>query len=220
MTTIKNILTLLLFFSLCSNANPNFVTSTGMHMDSDGKLIQPDRLFMSYAIKAYIDGYNQSAFTNFKKAAALGNTLSQRYVGLMYVNGLGVTKSLVQGHAWLKLAAHDKTDKNIQLEQQVFKLLNAEQIKQSQIEYDLINEEYGSLAALKRRDRWVHKQKMKMTGTRTGSLAFAPSNFDSPHGNGFYNQVQSYVDDYNYGYVNSGEIVPIEKKPETGDKNE
>ena len=211
MKTLKKFLTLLLFTTIASHANPNFVITTGMHMDSDGKLIQPDRLFMSYAIKSYIDGYNQSAFTNFKKAAALGNTLSQRYVGLMYINGLGVTKDIIKGYAWLKLASHDKTDKNKALERQVFQLLTTEQRKQAQIEYDLVNKDYGAIAALTRRDRWVHKQKMKMTGTRTGSLAFAPISFDSPHGHGFYNQIQSYVDDYNYGFVSTGEIVPIEE---------
>jgi hypothetical protein len=216
----KTILMLLIttFFSNISSANPNVVISSGMHMDTDGKLIQPDRIFMSYAIKAYRDGYNQSAYTNFKKAAALGNALSQRYVGLMYVNGLGVEKDLVKGYAWLKLAAHDNTQRNKKLEQQVFKLLSKEQLKQAQIEYDLVNKEYGSIAALTRRDRWVHKQKMKMTGSRTGSLAFAPIYFDTPHGNGFYNQVQSYVDDYNYGYVSSGEIIPVEESSKQGDK--
>jgi hypothetical protein len=218
MKTLNVFLTLLLLTSTILSANPNFVITTNMHMDSDGKLIQPDRLFMSNAIKAYGKGYNQTAFTNFKKAAALGNTLSQRYVGLMYVNGLGVTKNMVKGYAWLKLAAHDKTDRNIELERQVFQLLTKEQIKQAQIEYKLVNEDYGTIAALTRRDRWVHKQKMKMTGSRTGSMVFAPINFDSPHGNGFYNQVQSYVDDYNYGIVSSGEIVPIEEPPEKGDK--
>jgi len=218
MITIKNFLTPLLFFSLASFANPNFVTSTGMHMDEDGKLIQPDRLFMSAAIKAYVEGYNQSAFTNFKKAAAFGNTLSQRYIGLMYINGLGVNKDMVKGYAWLKLAAHDKTPKNKELVKQVHDLLTESQKQQAQIEYIGINEEYGTIAALTRRDRWVHKQRMKMTGTHTGSLAFAPIKYDSPHGNGLYNQVESYVKDYNYGYVSSGEIIPIEKI-QTGEEN-
>jgi TPR repeat protein len=137
----------------------------------------------------------------------------------MYVNGLGVDKDIVKGYAWLKLATKDRTQKHIDLENQVYELLNVNQKTQANIEYKSIIHDYGSIAALTRRDRWVHKQKMKMTGTRTGSLVFAPINFDSPHGNGFYNSVQAYVDDYNYGYVTSGEIIPIENnKKETYNK--
>lgn len=211
---------LLLTFTSIGYSNPNFVISTGMHMDSDGNLIQPDRLFMSHAIKAYNKGYNQSAFTNFKKAAALGNALSQRYIGLMYINALGVEKDLATGHAWLKLAAKDGTQKNRELEAQVLKILTTEQIIQSKIILTSINEEYGPYATFIRRDRWVHKQKMKMLGSRTGSLAFAPINFDSPHGNGFYNQAKSYVNNYSYGYITSGEITPVNKTEEEGKNNE
>ena len=208
-TTI--ILTLLLFISVIANANPNFVITTGMHMDKDRNLIQPDRLFMGEAIKAYNQGFNQSAFQYFVKAAALGNSLSQRYIGLMYINGLGVGKDISTGYAWLKLAAKDGTMKNRNLKQQVENLLTPEQISQSEIAYIQVNQDFGQIAALTRRDRWVKKQKMKMTGSRTGSLVFAPLNFDTPHGNGFYNQAKSYVDDYNFGYISSGEIIPIDK---------
>ena len=42
-----------------------------------------------------------------------------------------------------------------------------------------------------RRDRWVQKQKMKI-------------------------QMKAYVDDYNFGYVTSGKIIPIdEPEPES-----
>ncbi len=211
MKIIAVTLTLSLFISAIANANPNFVITTGMHMDKDRNLIQPDRLFMGEAIKAYNQGFNQSAFQYFIKAAALGNSLSQRYIGLMYINGLGVEKNIPTGYAWLKLAAKDGTKKNRDLKQQVQKLLIAEQIAQSETAYAQVNQDFGQIAALTRRDRWVKKQKMKMTGSRTGSLVFAPLNFDTPHGNGFYNQAKAYVEDYNFGYISSGEIIPIEK---------
>ncbi len=201
-----------------AHANPNFVISTQMRMDRDGNLIEPDRLFMGEAIRAYNNGANQSAFSYFKKAAALGNALSQRYIGLMYINALGVEKDMIKGYAWLKLAALDGTSRNKDLKQQVFNLLTQEQISQSEVAYKQVKQDYGSIAALTRRDRWVRKQKMKMTGSRAGSLVFAPISYDSPRGNGFYNQVRSYVEDYNFGYITSGEIVPIEspedEKPE------
>ena len=211
----KIIFTFIILISVAhAKANPNFVITTGMHMDMDGNLIQPDRLFMAEALKAHNKGFNQSAFNYFLKAAALGNSLSQRYIALMYINGLGVEKDITTGYAWIRLAAKDGTSKTKIMKQQTLALLTPEQLKQSEILYEQVNEEFGSIAALTRRHRWVRKQKMKMTGTRTGSLAFAPLSFDSPHGNGFYNQAKSYVDDYNFGYISSGEIIPIESSTE------
>jgi len=205
---MKYLITIILLYSLTTHANPNFVIASSMHMDRQGRLIEPDKLFMQEAIRAYRKGYHKDAFMFFKKASALGNSLSQRYIGLMYVNALGVEKDLVKGYSWLKLASHDKSKKNRALEQQVFNLLSEEQKQQALIEYQLINDDYGVIAALTRRDKWVRKQKMKMTGSRTGSLVFAPLNFDTPQGNGFYNSIRDYVENYNFGYVSSGEIIP------------
>lgn len=214
MKILEYILTLSLFLAISVSANPNFVVASNMHKDGRNKLISPDKWFMNTGITSYRKGYYQSAFSNFKKAAAMGNSLAQRYIGLMYLNALGVEKDFVKGYVWLKLATRDKTKKSIELEKLVFKLLNNEQIKQAQIDYDLVNENYGEIAVPARRDRWVRKQKTKMTGTRTGSLVFAPVKYDTPHGNGFFNSVKGYVDDYNSGYVSSGEIIPVEESSE------
>ncbi len=205
-------LLLTLVFTSVSHANPNSVINMGLHLDNQRNLIQPDKFLLGQAIKSYRAGGNQNALTFFKKSSALGNALAQRYVGLMYVNGLGTQKDYIMGYAWLRLAAHDKSQKNKNLRDQVYKLLTPIQKKQAEIAYKNINDEYGELAALTRRDRWVRKQKMKMTGSRTGSLAFAPISFDTPHGNGIYNQIKSYVEDYNFGYVSSGEIIPKEEQ--------
>lgn len=200
-----------LITNLCQS-NPNTVISMGMHIDTQRQLIQPDKFLLSQAIKSYHAGGHQSALNFFKKSAALGNAMAQRYVGLMYVNGLGISTDYLSGYAWLKLASHDNTKRNKELRDQVYNLLNPIQKQQANITYTQINNEYGELAALKRRDRWVRKQKMKMTGSRTGSLVFAPIAFDTPHGHGIYNQMKSYVDDYNFGYITPGEIVPVEEK--------
>lgn len=215
----KNILIILglILVSCQISANPNFAISIGMKQDQDGKLIQPDRIYMSKAIKAYNKKANGDAFNYFLKAAALGNTLSQRYIGLMYINGIGVKKDMVIGYAWLKLAKKDNSEKNIALEKQVAKLLTAQQLQQAEKEYQKVKQSYGSIAALKRRNRWVQKQKMKMTGSHTGSMAFAPIAFDRPHGGGFYNSVQAYVDDYNYGYVKTGEIIAKDEEDAKND---
>jgi len=203
-------ITTLAFILLITNivySNPNFVIQTGLHMDKYGQLIQPDKLFLSNGIKQYRDGYNQLAFMYFKKSSALGNTMAQRLVGLMYVNGLGVEKSLVQGYVWLKLAAIDKTPRNIKLAKQVNNLLNSQQRQGAQTAYHQVNEVYGTIASLTRRDKWVRSQKLKITGTHAGSIVFSPLIYDTPHGNGFFNQIYSYVNEYNFGYVTPKEII-------------
>lgn len=212
----KMMLLLIILMTNICQANPNSVINMGLHLDNQRNLIQPDKFLLSQAIKSYRAGGHQNALTFFKKSSALGNALAQRYVGLMYVNGLGTQKDYIMGYAWLRLAAHDKSQKNKNLMDQVYNLLTLDQKKLADLTYKEINNEYGELAALTRRDRWVRKQKMKMTGSRTGSLAFAPISFDTPHGNGIYNQIKSYVEDYNFGYVTSGEIIP--KNEETQEK--
>lgn len=203
----KQLLIILTLFSLSSYSNPNFVISSGLHMDKNGNLIQPDKIFLGYAFEAYQKGYHQTAIMHFKKAASLGNTIGQKYVGLMYIKSLGVNQDWAKGYAWLKLAAKDGSKDNIKLSEAILTKLKPQEISRAEKEYKLINSEYGTIAALTRRDRWVAKQKMKMTGTRTGALAFAPINFDTPHGNGLYNQMKSFVDDFNFGYVTGGEII-------------
>lgn len=211
---MKIILILMLSVSICIQAKdyPNFVITTGIKQDVQGNLVQPDKYHLSLGLKQHNEGYYYLAFMYFKKSAALGNAMASRLVGLMYVNGLGVSKDMIKGYAWLKLASHDKTKRSLKLEKQVRKILDSNQLRLAHIEYEQVNENYGTIASLTRRDRWVHKQKMKMTGTRTGSLVFAPLYYNSPHGNGIYDQIQSYVNDYNFGYVTSGKIIPKETK--------
>ncbi len=210
------ILMLFIGFFVPSYANPNTVISSSLHMDKQGHLIQPDKIYLGYAFEAYQKEYNKSALTYFKKAAALGNSIAQKYVGLMHIKSLGVEESWAKGFAWIKLAASDGKKETTKLRDEILVQLTPQEVKLADIEYKKINDQYGTIAALTRRDRWVAKQKMKMLGSRTGSLVFAPILFDTPHGNGLYNQMKSFVNDFDYGYVSGGEIIP----KENGERNE
>ena len=209
---IKKILLIIaLFFIVSAQANPNFVVSSGIHIDQQGKLIPPDKIFLAYAYEGYEKGYYQSSFSYFKKAAALGNSVAQKYIGLMHLKSLGVEKDWAKGYAWIKLAAMDKNKDHEALERKIYKLLTPIEIERAEKEYLAINEEYGQIATLTRRDRWAHKQKLKMTGSRTGSGVFVPLSASTPHGNGLLDGLKSYVDDFNYGHVSPGEIIPKEE---------
>lgn len=201
---------IILIVSVNVQSNPNFVIQTGIHIDTWGKLIQPDKFHLSLGLKQYHEGYPMLAFMYFKKSSALGNSMAQRLVGLMYINGLGVKKDLIRGYAWLKLASHDNTMRSKELVEQVYKLLKVKEITMAQNIYKEVNGDYGVIASLTRRDRWVRKKMLNMLGGHTGALAFAPLSFSSPHGNGLYDEIKIYVEDYNFGYVTTGEIIPKE----------
>jgi TPR repeat protein len=205
---------LLITISIASLANPNAVINLDAHYDKQHNLVNPDQVLVAKAIKAYQQGYNGDAISKFKQAAAFGNSDAQMYVGLMYLKALGVSQNWAKGYAWIKLAALDQTKKHVQLKDSVYKQLKPEERLQSQNEYQIIEKDYNSLETLKRRDRWVHRQKLKATGTRTGSQTV---NVQSQSINGVkldgdrtskMSKMEAFVNNYGYGIVELGEIIP------------
>ena len=220
----KIILIALLVISTSNYASPNAVINIAATYDQYHDLVLPDQVLLSQAVRAYQDGYNKSALEKFQQAAAFGNTDAQMYIGLMYLKALGVEQDWAKGAAWLRLSAEDKIRKHVEYYQSVQSQLKPSELKRVKKEYAIINEEYGTSATLKRRDRWVRKQKHKTTGSRLGSLA---SNVKSFRGTGDLNKgvttgsntaeknarvMTKFVDNYNFGIVEAGEIKTVEDK--------
>jgi len=214
---MKKYLLVILTFSLTSHAElgPNAVINLSPHYDVvQQKLIPPDQYLMRKAAKSYRDGYYGSALSNFKKAAAFGNSEAQMYVGLMYLKALGVPKDWAKGYAWIKLSALDQTKKRVELKESVFSQLKPSEKNQSQVVYQQIENDYNPSETLKRRDRWVRKQKFHATGTRTGSptvnvqsQTFDGTVLDNDRTSSI-NAMQAFVDNYDFGTVKSGAIIP------------
>jgi len=57
------------------------------------------------AVQANHGGHLRESFTTFQRLACAGDKMSQEQVGLMYLEGEGVPKSMVRAYLWLKLAA-------------------------------------------------------------------------------------------------------------------
>ncbi len=220
---MKKIFILLFSISTGLYAGPNAVINIAATYDKFYDLVLPDQILLAQAVKAYQDGYNKSAFEKFKQAAAFGNADAQMYIGLMYLKALGVDQDWAKGAAWLRLSAQDKVKKHVEYYQSVQSQLKPNELKQAKKEYTIINDEYGTLATLKRRDRWVHKQKKKTIGSNLGSLA---SNVQSYRGVGDLSRgvatgsntaeknarvMEKFVDNYNFGIVEAGEIIPKEE---------
>ena len=214
MKILKKLLTLLLFATVISSANPNAVINLDAHFDKQHNLVTPDQILMVRAIKSYQKGYNGDAMTKFKQAAAFGNSEAQMYVGLMYLKALGVSRNWPKGYAWIKLAALDQTKKHVELKDSVFKQLKPDEKLQAKNEYQIIEADYNPSEALRRRDRWVHRQKLNSTGTRTGSQtvsvqsqALNGAKIDNNRTSKI-DSMNNFVNNYSFGQVLSGDIIP------------
>ncbi len=218
---MKNFKTLILcasFLTSIANANPNAVINLDAHYDKSHNLVTPDLFLITRAVKAYEDGYNQSAYSKFKQAAAFGNSIAFKYLGLMNIKALGVQQDWAKGYAWIRLAAMDNSKENVELQQNILKNLKPTELEQSKLEYEILLKEYGVSETLERRHRWVQRQRKKTTGSRLGSQTV---NVQSKSTRGYVidsdrtssmDQMEAFVTDYQFGVVTSGEIIPVDKK--------
>ncbi len=189
-------------------ANPNSVINLDAHFDAQNKLVTPDKLLLAKALKFYKDGYHKSALTNFKLSAAFGNSEAQKYTGLMYIKSLGTSQDWATGYAWIKLAALDETAQHTQLRDGLYTKMKPQEIQQSDIIYQRLLKDYSTNATMKRRARWVRKQKQKATGSRVGSRTV---NVQSQYINGVkadnnrtgrIGEMEAFVSHYNFGIIN------------------
>lgn len=208
---------ILILISNVNFANPNAVISLDAHYDTQNRLVTPDKILLVKAIRAYQDGYNKSALTKFYQAAAFGNSDAHMYIGLMYLKSLGVNQDWAKGYAWIKLAALDESKKHVELRDSIYTQLKPSELQRIEFEFGTISKDYDASATLQRRDRWVKKQKRKTLGSRTGSQT---SNVQSQNLNGSkldnnrtgrLNEMEAFVDNYNFGIISSGEIIPVGK---------
>lgn len=209
---------LLIITSFNSFANPNAVIYLDAHYDKQHNLVNPDQVLVAQAVKSYQNGYNGDALKKFKQAAAFGNSEAQMYIGLMYIKALGVKRDWTKGYAWIKLAALDQSKKHIQLRDSIYDQLKPNEKSKISIEYQTIEKDYNPSEALRRRDRWVRKQKLNTTGTRTGSQTV---NVQTQALNGVkldndrtskLNSLEAFVNNYDFGIVKTGAIIPKQDK--------
>lgn len=55
----------------------------------------------------------KQAVLYYREAAEHGNAWAQNNLGLMYLNGRGVTQDYVEAHKWFNIAAAKSTDKEL-----------------------------------------------------------------------------------------------------------
>ncbi len=173
-------------------------------------MVTPDKILLAKASRTYQDGYNKSAFTKFHQSAAFGNSIAQKHIGLMYLKALGTNRDWSKGYAWIKLAALDGTVENLNLMRSIYAMLTPLEIKKAKVEYQKISEDYDVSATLKRRNRWVNKQKRKAAGSQTTNIQSQAINgvILEPDRTSKMNAMDDFVNNYQFGVVEAGEIKP------------
>ncbi len=132
--------------------------------------ITPDEADMIRAVHTLQDGFPKDAYDKFRRAAKLGNKEAQKNIGLMYIQGLGVEKNWPMAYCWLKLASTSGDNKYMAARDEVYNSLRPDEKEQAIQDCQLIEDEFGDLEALKRRERWIRRQKREVTGSRLGNV--------------------------------------------------
>ena len=77
-----------------------------MELDEPGlELAQADREMFNYSFEYYAKESYANAFKGFRELAEKGSSVSQYFIGVMYLRGAGTLQDFVGAHMWLNIAA-------------------------------------------------------------------------------------------------------------------
>ncbi len=130
----------------------------------------PDQADLIRAARSLQDGFERDALDKFLAASRYGNKLAQKNVALMYIKGIGVEKDWARAYAWLKLAASHGDGGIATARDEVRLALREDEQSLAEQHFQDLQEDYGDLAALERRELWVRRQKREVTGSRLGKI--------------------------------------------------
>jgi TPR repeat protein len=80
-------------------------------------LEERDRDKFNHAFEAFTTGAYDIAYDGLVELAKGGSSISQYYLGLMYISGMGVLQDFRQAHMWLNIASsrgHKKARKQLE----------------------------------------------------------------------------------------------------------
>ena len=76
-----------------------------------------DRELFNVTFDAFMSGSYDLAYEGFVKLAEAGSSVSQYYLGMMFLNGKGVLQDFCEAHMWFNIASsrgHDKARKQLE----------------------------------------------------------------------------------------------------------
>ncbi|MEM9301927.1 MAG: hypothetical protein AAGE01_07440, partial [Pseudomonadota bacterium] len=129
---------------------------------------RPDRFFTCEALQSFKKGFDTHALELFQRASLWGNKQAQYRVGLMTLGGIGTEPDPMEAAAWMLLANERNNREITERLNQVMQTLDGDQLAAVNVRAAELQEKYGDFAALDRRARWVRRQNINITGSRTG----------------------------------------------------
>jgi hypothetical protein len=128
----------------------------------------PDMFGMTAGMRYYAHHKYQDALKYFEIGALYADKLSQLSLGLMYMNGEGVSKDPITAYAWLDLAAERDYPDFVATRNNLKATLTQQQLAQANEVRAKLAERYADAVAKPRMAVQLRQGQMQMTGSRTG----------------------------------------------------
>ncbi len=217
MKKIKTFTSLIILFIASSVSAKDF----GLHFDDSGNIIKPDQEFMWRGMDDEKDGFRNSAFKNFKRAAEFGNYHAMSLVALYLMQD----KDYQSAHAWFKLIDLGKIPNREYMEEIVGNLevmMSPQELQQADDMKSELAETYGSYPTMLRRAEW--KNNLKFTGTHIKGyippfLRIQLNSGMEITGQNLKKQVETFIYDYEFNF-GVGEVTLDEIELIEEDENE
>lgn len=131
----------------------------------------PDLLYRGQGLSAYQEKDFPKAMERFRKAAWYGDKASQAIVGEMLWSGVGVESDKVMALVWMDLAAERGYPRFVSTRNGYWNALAPDERQRARNLADKLFQEYGDAAAEPRLVQALRRERLKMSGSRVGSMS-------------------------------------------------
>ena len=123
---------------------------------------------MTQGMQAYAKHDYAAALKHFESGALYADKLSQLSLGLMYLNGEGVSKDPITAYAWIDLAAERGYPQFVATRSELGKAMSTDQLERAAKLRSKLAQRYADAVAKPRMAVQLHQGLMNITGSHTG----------------------------------------------------
>lgn len=131
----------------------------------------PDEFGQFAGMRSYAGGDYKDAMNYFRQGARYADKLSQLSIGLMYLNGKGVTADPVEAWAWIAVAAERNYPQFVATRDRIWATLDAAQRERALAAEKTVAATYGDAVAKPRMAKELDYWRTQITGSRTGHVS-------------------------------------------------
>ncbi|QDA58319.1 tetratricopeptide repeat protein [Thermomonas aquatica] len=142
----------------------------------------PDLRYRLLGLEQRRQGKHADAFRFFQRAAYYGDKPSQGMLAEMLWNGTGTAADRPQAYAWMDLAAERGYEGFLVLRERYWNALGEVERDDALAQGEAIYAKYGDAAAQPRLARVLRRERLRMTGSRTGSAGTLKISVPGPAG--------------------------------------